>query len=85
MKKKIVVGVTAAVVLIAILAIAGVPTEKLVIGVCVAIAAILVPVLVWAIVGAVRQRKADAVAAEEQAERDYQEAISGGSKKGEAA
>ncbi len=79
------IGVIAAVVLIAILAIAGVPTEKLVIGVCVAVAAVLVPVLIWAIAGAVRQRKVDAIAAEEQAEKDYQEAISGGSKKGEAA
>lgn len=85
MKKKIVIGIIGAVVLIAILAIAGVPTEGLVIGVCAVIAIVLVPVLIWAVPAAIRQRKADAIAAEEQAEKDYQEAISGGSKKREVA
>lgn len=85
MKKKIVIGIIFAVVLIAILAIAGVPTVGLVIGVCVAMVAVLVPALVWVIVGTVRQHKAEAIAAEEQAEKDYQEAISGGSRKEVAA
>lgn len=75
MKKKIMIGVIAAVVLITVLAIAGVPTEKLVIGVCIAVAAVLVPVLFWAIPGAVRKRKLDDEAAIRQADEDYEKAM----------